>query len=113
MCFLQPLRRAWESACSSQTPSTVRIPFGTYALREIKLFGPCNSSVAIELKGIVRAPAHPAEMQHEEAWISINNVDHFTLYGGGTFDGRGRVTWNLRKHGLPMKLLPIVSSYLF
>lgn len=92
-------------ACASSNASTILIPEGTFPLRAVKLVGPCNSSLAIELKGTLTAPASDAMMK-SDAWITINYVENFTLFGGGTLDGQGE-----NDHKIQRIKLPVVSLF--
>lgn len=108
---LQGLQQAWKEACASPTPITILIPTGVFNLRVIKLEGPCQSPMTIKLRGIVKAPVDPDEM-NSDGWITVNRVDGFTLYGGGTFDGQGKIAWEKNDCHLNTNcaVLPVVSS---
>ncbi|OMO52971.1 Glycoside hydrolase, family 28 [Corchorus capsularis] len=87
-----PLLNAWKEACASETASQVVIPKGSYYLTVAQLSGPCKAPIEVKLQGTVMAPADPHFFK-DPNWVVFNNIDHFTLSGGGTFDGQGKTTW--------------------
>ncbi|XP_031390966.1 exopolygalacturonase-like [Punica granatum] len=88
----QALKTAWTEACASPTPSTILIPTGAFLMGQVSLGGPCKSSMTVQVQGMVKAPADPAQMKGD-GWIVIQHIDSFTLNGGGTFDGQGKIAW--------------------
>lgn len=91
---MQALLAAWKEACSSPTPSTVLIPKGTWSLKQAKLVGPNKAPIELKVEGILEAPLDPTQMPNTQGeWVTINYLDHFTLSGGGVFDGRGHEAW--------------------
>ncbi|KAH7859993.1 hypothetical protein Vadar_007963 [Vaccinium darrowii] len=106
----QALLNAWKDACGSTTPSTVLIPGGTYFLTVVNILGPCKAPVGIQVQGTVLAPADPAEVK-ADGWLTIGNVDQFTLSGNGILDGQGATAWaqndcssNINCGPIPMNL---------
>ncbi|CAH2080599.1 unnamed protein product [Thlaspi arvense] len=63
-------------------------------LGEVKLGGPCKAPVELSLQGTVKAPADPKVFK-SDGWITINHVSQLAVSGGGTFDGQGKLSWNL------------------
>ncbi|OMP10233.1 Glycoside hydrolase, family 28 [Corchorus olitorius] len=88
----QPLLDAWKEACELATPSKIVIPKGTFFLSEAKLEGPCKGPIDLQVQGIVKAPADPSAFK-EPSWVVFSNIEHFTMSGGGTFDGNGAAAW--------------------
>ncbi|XP_050229436.1 polygalacturonase-like [Mercurialis annua] len=105
---------AWEAACNSVGVSTVLIPKGKYALRQVDISGPCKGSMVLRVEGTVEAPVDPNEL-NGDFWIAFSHIDHFTVTGGGTFDGQGEMTWKkyncMEKKGC--KALPISLRFNF
>nr|XP_023879857.1 exopolygalacturonase-like [Quercus suber] len=85
----QALTKAWKAACASTGRSKVVVPGGTYMLGAVPLEGPCKGSIELQVIGTLRAP----ERQSGDSWVSFNHVNFFTLSGGGTFDGQGKIAW--------------------
>lgn len=103
---------AWKEACASTNASKVVVPAGTYVLNEVVLGGPCKGSIELQVDGTLKAPADPAQMK-TDGWVTFQNVDQFTLSGGGTFDGQGKTAWTKNDCSKKMdcKNLPIVSLF--
>ncbi|KAM7263487.1 hypothetical protein ACFE04_001170 [Oxalis oulophora] len=66
----QALMRAWKDGCASTTPSLIVAP------------------IEVRVKGILKAPAELGPFNNSASWVTFNYIDHFTLSGKGTFDGR-------------------------
>ncbi|RVW37639.1 Polygalacturonase [Vitis vinifera] len=80
----QALLKAWGDSCSSPVASTVMIPNGTYAFKA------------------------------EAGWIAFQQIDQFTLSGGGVFDGQGKTVWGRKcPHYAYCKQLPINLRFNF
>ncbi|KAJ6740225.1 POLYGALACTURONASE [Salix purpurea] len=105
-------KRAWEDACASTSPSTVLIPKGTFLLGPVIISGPCKAAIELQVKGKLQAPADMSEFEGFSSWITLNYVDQFTLTGGGTFDGQGKLESNQRICGKDKhcKLPPVMES---
>ncbi|KAJ6733023.1 POLYGALACTURONASE [Salix koriyanagi] len=108
-------KRAWEDACASTSPSTVLIPKGTFLLGPVIISGPCKAAIELQVKGKLQAPADMSEFQGFSSWITLNYVDQFTLTGGGTFDGQGKLESNQRICGKDKhcKLPPVSLKFNF
>ncbi|KAJ6297233.1 hypothetical protein OIU78_022880 [Salix suchowensis] len=91
------LTNAWKDACASTKPSKVRIPSGTYSLRQVTLAGPCKSAIELQVNGILKAPVNPDQFSGGH-WVNFRYIDHLTLSGSGTFDGQGNVAWSKRRY---------------
>ena len=87
------------------------IPKGTFLLGPVIISGPCKAAIELQVKGKLQAPADMSEFEGFSSWITLNYVDHFTLTGGGTFDGQGKLASNQRICGKDKhcKLPPVVS----
>ncbi|XP_022157387.1 exopolygalacturonase-like [Momordica charantia] len=101
------LMSAWKEACASPIQSKVIIPKVAYKLGTIDLTGPCKSPIEVQLQGTIQAPIDLTG----EGWVQFKYIDHFTLSGGGTFDGQGKAAWekndcdkNPKCDRLPMSL---------
>ncbi|KAJ9686035.1 hypothetical protein PVL29_015087 [Vitis rotundifolia] len=89
----QALLKAWGDACSSPVASTVIIPDGTYPLGQIIIAGPCKAPINFVVQGTVMAPVDTSRFRAEAGWIAFQQIDQFTLSGGGVFDGQGKTVW--------------------
>ncbi|XAR68162.1 Polygalacturonase, partial [Bertholletia excelsa] len=90
----QGFLNSWKKACESTTPSKVLVPKGYYMLGEVKIEGPCKAPVELSLQGTVKAPPDPKVFK-SDGWITIDHVSQLTVSGGGTFDGQGKLSWNV------------------
>ncbi|KAJ6297173.1 hypothetical protein OIU78_022823 [Salix suchowensis] len=104
------LTNAWKDACASTKPSKVRIPSGTYSLRQVTLAGPCKAAIELQVNGILKAPVNPDQFSGGH-WVNFRYIDQLTLSGSGSFDGQGNVAWskstcskNKNCEGLPMNI---------
>ncbi|KAL3520669.1 hypothetical protein ACH5RR_018818 [Cinchona calisaya] len=86
------LTSAWKKACDSPTPSKIIVPKGTFGLGKVTLEGPCKAPIELQVQGTLKAPQNPSLIKVGE-WVTILYLDHFTLSGGGTFDGQGAIAW--------------------
>ncbi|XP_057792961.1 polygalacturonase-like [Salvia miltiorrhiza] len=88
------LLKAWKLACNSSTPAKVYVGPGTWTLRQALLAGPNKSPIELQVQGTVKAPADPYQLpDKQKEWITINYLNYFTLFGGGVFDGQGKIAW--------------------
>ncbi|KAF5741381.1 exopolygalacturonase-like [Tripterygium wilfordii] len=107
----QAVQKAWTEACASATPSKLVIPKGDFNVAQLKLEGPCKAPIEIQLQGTLKAPVSMGNLQNTDGWISISQVEGFTMNGGGVIDGQGAEAWkkndcdkNPKCSGLPMNL---------
>ncbi|RVW64613.1 Exopolygalacturonase [Vitis vinifera] len=73
--------------------STVMIPEGTYALGQITIGGPCKAPINFIVQGTMKAPVDTSRFKAEAGWIAFQQIDQFTLFGGGVFYGQGKTVW--------------------
>ncbi|RVW95095.1 Polygalacturonase [Vitis vinifera] len=110
----QALLKAWGDSCSSPVASTVMIPNGTYALGQITIGGPCKAPINFVVQGTVMAPVDTSRFKAEAGWIAFQQIDQFTLSGGGVFDGQGKTVWGRKcPHYAYCKQLPINLRFNF
>ncbi|KAF6159607.1 hypothetical protein GIB67_034569 [Kingdonia uniflora] len=81
---------AWNQACACDGQGRVVIPRGTFLAGPVSFKGPCKAPIVFQLTGKVIAPE---EIQSEN-WITFDYVTGLNISGGGTFDGRGALTWS-------------------
>ncbi|KAF6138289.1 hypothetical protein GIB67_001439 [Kingdonia uniflora] len=62
---------------------------GTFLAGPVSFKGPCKAPIVFQIAGKVIAPE---EIQSEN-WITFDYITGLTVSGGGTFDGRGALTW--------------------
>lgn len=90
----QALLTAWGQACNATTPSTILIPAGTFALKEVNLNGPCQApSIELQVQGTLQAPDDPNAITKDMEWFMVGNVNFLTISGKGIFDGQGTKAW--------------------
>ncbi|CAH9107589.1 unnamed protein product [Cuscuta epithymum] len=88
------LLSAWKEACAATTGSTIVIPKGEYPMTQVVLAGPCKGPIELKIDATLKAPADPATLDSNKEWLTINNVDQFTLSGTGVLDGQGAKSWD-------------------
>lgn len=96
--FSEALMKAWADAIAIASPegSKITIPPGQWMLSQARLHGPNKSPIELEVQGTVKAFPDPLKMPNKQGeWITVNYVDHFTLSGGGVFDGQGQQAWKM------------------
>ncbi|XP_057953994.1 exopolygalacturonase-like [Malania oleifera] len=103
----QGLLGAWKEACASAQPSKVTIPKGNYVVGEVAFVGPCKAPIQFQVAGTLKASPDPSHFK-TDGWIKFQNVDHLSIFGGGTFDGQGTLSWtkNQCSKSLNCKSLP-------
>ncbi|XP_020571321.1 polygalacturonase-like [Phalaenopsis equestris] len=88
--------KAWNAACSSNSPITLMIPKGNmYLLKPITFSGPCKSHISVKIMGTIEASSNPSDWngKNQRTWILFNNVNNLVILGGGTINGNGKVWW--------------------
>ncbi|XP_044478103.1 exopolygalacturonase-like [Mangifera indica] len=88
----QPLTRSWNKACATTIPSKVLIPKGIFLLSPVTLEGPCKAAIEVEVQGTLKALTN-SKVTKDGSWVTFQRIEHFTLSGGGTFDGQGDKVW--------------------
>ncbi|XP_019176434.1 PREDICTED: polygalacturonase-like [Ipomoea nil] len=86
------LLNAWKEGCAATTASTIVIPKGTYPMTQVELVGPCKAPIELQILGTLKAPSDPKTFDSSKDWLTLKNVDSFTL-SAGIFDGQGTATW--------------------
>ncbi|KAI4374010.1 hypothetical protein MLD38_012059 [Melastoma candidum] len=85
--------KAWASACSSASPSTLYVPPGRFLLRSLALAGPCRSSVTFRSEATLLAPSEYWGLGNSDYWIMFINVTRLSVVGG-VYDARGSSYWS-------------------
>ncbi|KAJ0079433.1 hypothetical protein Patl1_24271 [Pistacia atlantica] len=88
----QALTRSWNKACASTIPSKVFIPKGIFLLSPVTFEGPCKAAIEVAVQGTLKALTD-SKVTKDGSWITFQRIQHFTLSGGGTFDGQGASAW--------------------
>ncbi|KAJ0013213.1 hypothetical protein Pint_21469 [Pistacia integerrima] len=88
----QALTRSWNKACASTFPSKVFIPKGIFLLSPVTFEGPCKAAIEVAVQGTLKALTD-SKVTKDGSWITFQRIQHFTLSGGGTFDGQGASAW--------------------
>ncbi|GAV66002.1 Glyco_hydro_28 domain-containing protein [Cephalotus follicularis] len=92
----EALRNAWEIACSYSARPRIEIPAGyTSLIYPISFAGPCKSKVTLRISGTIIAPEDPGtwDSLDQRKWLYFHGVNHLTVEGGGTINGRGQKWW--------------------
>ncbi|CAL1404757.1 unnamed protein product [Linum trigynum] len=84
--------QAWEEACKSWRPASVYVPRGTYMLKPIVFYGPCQSKMLFHVEGKVVGPKHYWEFGKSGFWILFYKLEKLTILGG-TYDAQGSDYW--------------------
>ncbi|XP_038888873.1 polygalacturonase-like [Benincasa hispida] len=90
--------KAWTSACSSSTPSTINVPKGRFLLTPITFRGPCNNHITFRLNGTLVAPLDYRALGNSGYWILFIKVDGVSFFGGN-IDAKGAGYWACKKAG--------------
>ncbi|KAL2506022.1 Pectin lyase-like superfamily protein [Abeliophyllum distichum] len=79
----------------------------------VHFIGPCKAPIELQVHGTIKAPSDYTQLPDKNGnWITINYVDHLTIFGGGVFDGQGKEAWTKNDCGKNPKCvkLPLVNS---
>ncbi|GMH08747.1 hypothetical protein Nepgr_010587 [Nepenthes gracilis] len=93
--------RAWNAACGSASPSTIKIPSGEFLfLRPVVFSGSdCKSrGIAFRILGSLVAHSDYRILGNSGTWLSFKHVTGVTI-SGGTLDGNGAGLWACKKSG--------------
>ncbi|XVE97180.1 hypothetical protein REPUB_Repub02eG0289000 [Reevesia pubescens] len=90
---------AWAQACASTEPATIYVPKGRFLLRNVDFGGQCNNNaIAIRIDGTLVAPADYQILGNTDNWLSFQNVDGVSIYGG-RLDAKGTGLWACKNSG--------------
>ena len=90
---------AWAQACGSTNPATIYVPKGRFLLRNVDFPGQCNNNaIVIRIDGTLVAPADYRVIGTANNWISFQNVDGVSIFGG-ILDGKGTGLWACKNSG--------------
>lgn len=87
------LLNAWTDACASPWESKVLVPSGWYGLRGAIFSGHCQAPIELQVEGTLQAPEDTSQVTSPDTWVGFRYLSRLTLSGGGTFDGRGALSW--------------------
>ncbi|KAL6213167.1 hypothetical protein ACLB2K_012614 [Fragaria x ananassa] len=87
------LLNAWTDACASPWESTIYVPKGTYGLKGAIFVGHCKAPIELQVEGTLQAPEDTGQVTSPDTWVGFRYLNRLTLSGGGTFDGRGALSW--------------------
>lgn len=62
-------------------------------MNQVRLEGNCKAPIELQIQATLKAPPNPSQLKKDMEWLTINHIDHFTLSGGGIFDGQGEQGW--------------------
>lgn len=94
----QAFLRAWKSACSSATASTIYVPKGRYLIKGVEFRGPCKSRIKVQIDGTILAPLDYHAIGNSGYWILFIQVNRISVFGG-TLDAKGAGFWACRRAG--------------
>ncbi|KAL0740011.1 hypothetical protein Bca4012_081524 [Brassica carinata] len=92
----QAFVNAWKKACSSSGAVNLLVPEGkTYFLKSIRLNGPCQSTLTVQIFGTLSASQNRADYKDLSKWIMFDSVNSLSVDGGatGTVNGNGETWW--------------------
>ncbi|XP_010672492.2 polygalacturonase [Beta vulgaris subsp. vulgaris] len=92
---------AWNAACKSESPSTIIIPTGTYAVNQALVFRgkDCKSkAINFVVRGTMVAPTDFRVLGKSDTWFAFEDVTGVSI-SGGVFDGRGASLWACKRSG--------------
>ncbi|KAK6118756.1 hypothetical protein DH2020_047503 [Rehmannia glutinosa] len=95
-CYCRSFTKCLKEATAKKHESKkVFIPPGKWTLSQVVLVGGTNKSpIELVVQGTLEAYSDSRRMPNPDGqWITINYVNHFTLYGGGVLDGKGQEAW--------------------
>ncbi|KAK2429707.1 Pectin lyase superfamily protein [Trifolium repens] len=102
--------KAWSDACNSNGKVTLKIPQGTYMLKQVTFNGPCKGWTIVRIEGVLLAPSDP--FFATDQWINFRYVNNLIVSGPGSLDGQGSSAWRVNKnHNRPN--LPISMTFYF
>ncbi|KAG0583645.1 hypothetical protein KC19_3G151500 [Ceratodon purpureus] len=104
---------AWKMACTV-TSGEVYIPSGFNFLVYPSTFtGPCKEDLHFSLKGNILAPMEISAWAGRNVgqWLVFENLNNFTLSGGGTFNGRGQNWWACKRNETCQRAPNAVTIY--
>ncbi|KAF6162336.1 hypothetical protein GIB67_008465 [Kingdonia uniflora] len=91
--------KAWSSACSSVSPSTIYVPKGRWLIKNAAVFrGLCKSKIVIQIDGTLVAPSDYRVLGSSGNWLLFIQVSGLSVFGG-TIDGQGSGLWACRNAG--------------
>ncbi|PRQ22075.1 putative polygalacturonase [Rosa chinensis] len=76
---IKALLKAWTDACASPKETIFR--------------GHCKAPIELQVRGTLQAPKHTSRVTSPDTWVGFRYINRLTLSGGGTFDGRGALSW--------------------
>ncbi|XP_004486687.1 probable polygalacturonase At1g80170 isoform X2 [Cicer arietinum] len=87
----------WKIACSLSGFVNVIFPYGkNFLVYPIDIGGPCRSKITLRILGTIVAPRNPEAWRglNKRKWIYFHGVNHLSIDGGGTLDGKGQEWWS-------------------
>ncbi|MED6179471.1 hypothetical protein PIB30_001234 [Stylosanthes scabra] len=93
---------AWESACSTTTPSTIYVPQGRFLIGKVVFKGSyeyCKSNgITIKIDGALVAPSNYDDIGNDGNWLLFDDVNGVSIIGG-VLDGQGNGLWECKRSG--------------
>lgn len=111
----EAFKKAWDKACSSKG-SAFEVPRNkVYHLKPITFSGPCHSGFTMKIYGSIKASTHQSDYEQDRSrWLVFENLQTFTVEGGGTINGNGRRWWEnsckINKN-MPCKVAPTAVTF--
>ncbi|XP_055808275.1 polygalacturonase-2-like [Solanum dulcamara] len=108
--------KAWNEACSSNTPVQFVVPYNKNYLLKYTIFqGPCKSSISMQIFGSLEASDKISDYNNDRRhWILFNNVQNLVVGGGGIINGNGNIWWQNSckiNKSLPCKIAPTALTF--
>ncbi|GAA0141250.1 hypothetical protein Leryth_006462 [Lithospermum erythrorhizon] len=102
---------AFKEACALTSPSIILIPIGEFYVKQVMFQGPCKAPIGINLQGTIIAPADPSQIDAKNDWFTVRYLDNLSIFGGGSMDGQGKRSWDLKAQKQDIKLSALFSMY--
>ncbi|KAI4323415.1 hypothetical protein L6164_023023 [Bauhinia variegata] len=110
----QAFEKAWNEACSKGAVLVVPEK-KIYHVKPITFSGPCQPNSGFRVYGTIKAwPRREAYEEDRSHWIVFENINNFTVDGGGTINGNGRKWWQNSckvNKNLPCKVAPTAVTF--
>ncbi|GMY22471.1 polygalacturonase QRT2 [Fagus crenata] len=111
----EAFRKAWNVACSSENSALVVPENRIYHLKPITFSGPCQPDFTMKVYGTIKASPHKSDYEKDTRhWLVFDNLQDFTVEGGGTINGNGRKWWESSckiNSNLPCKHAPTAVTF--
>ncbi|CAN4089927.1 unnamed protein product [Withania somnifera] len=109
-------QKAWKEVCSSSTAVNFTVSQNKkYLLKPIKFYGPCKSSITMQIYGTLLASENTSDYSKDSRhWLLFSSVQNLVIGGSGIINGNGKIWWQnsckINKN-LPCKHAPTAITF--